>query len=226
LRQARTRHGEEVERLAASDESPPHPLRIAREVRRFIERDTVLAFDGGDFSGWMRYYFKALRPGGWQINTVLGQLGTGLPFALGAKLGAGAARVVLLTGDGALGFCAAEFETAVRCRIPVVVVVGNDAAWGIEVFFQDKRGGPGGRVGTDLGRVRWDQVASAMGAHGEHVERPSDLGPALERAFACGGPACVDVTMGSIPSPQALAYARVFARRRAKLRHAAGVSGK
>jgi acetolactate synthase-1/2/3 large subunit len=104
-----------------------------------------------------------------------------------------------------------------------VTIVGNDAAWGIEVFFQDKRAGSGGRVGTDLGPVRWDRVASAMGAHGEHVDKPAELGPAMERAFACGGPACVDVTMRSLPSPQALAYARVFARRRARLRHAMAI---
>ena len=218
LREARQEHEALFRDLAASDHAPPHPLRIAKEVERFIDEDTVLVFDGGDVSGWTRSYFRARRPGRWQTGTVLGHMGIGLPYAIGAQLAAPESRVVLLTGDGALGFCAAEFETAVRHRLPVVVVVANDACWGIEEYLQTESFGPDRRVATGLTNVRWDQVAVAMGGHGEHVETPDQLRPALDRAFAAGRPACVNVTVEGTPSPMAQSFSRVFKRRRARIR--------
>ena len=218
LRQARREHEARVRALAASDTAPLHPLRVARDVEHFVDEDTVLVFDGGDFSGWTRSFFRARRPGRWQIGTVLGHMGTGLPYAIGAQLAAPDSRVVLLTGDGALGFCTAEFETAVRHRLPVVVVVANDASWGIEEYLQTESFGPDRRVATGLADVRWDQVAVAMGGHGEHVEAPEQLRPALDRAFAAGRPACVNVTVERTPSPMAQSFSRVFKRRRARIR--------
>lgn len=214
LGDARRRHAAETLRLRAIDSSPPHPARIAAEVDALADDRTIYVFDGGDFSGWVRHVLGARRPAGWQIGTCLGHLGTGLPYAIGAQLADPDARVVLLTGDGSLGFCMMEFETAVRQRLPIVVVVGNDAAWGIEEFFQEKQYGPERPLATPLTNTRWDRMAQAMGGWGERVERLEDLRPALERAFAAGGPACVDVVIPRVPSPLALAFARVFARRR------------
>ncbi len=214
LRDARRRHALEVRRLGAIDSSPPHPARIAAEVDAFADARTIYVFDGGDFSGWVRYCLSARRPAGWQIGTVLGHLGTGLPYAIGAQLADPNARVILLTGDGSLGFCMMEFETAVRERLPIVVVVGNDSAWGIEEFFQEKQYGPERPLATPLSNTHWDLMAQAMGGWGERVERVEDLRPALERAFAAGGPACVNVVTPRVPSPLARTFARVFARRR------------
>jgi acetolactate synthase-1/2/3 large subunit len=216
LQEARREHAAQVAKLAAADSSPIHPLRIATEVERWAGGGDIWVFDGGDFSGWSRFALSARRPGGWQAGTVLGHLGTGLPYALGAKLASPESRVVLLTGDGSLGFSAAEFETAARHRIPVVVVVGNDGAWGIERYFQGKRYGADRLVGTELSRVRWDRTAESLGAWGEHVETAAELRPALERAAASGKAACVDVRMQSVPSPLARSFARVFARRRGR----------
>jgi acetolactate synthase-1/2/3 large subunit len=149
---------------------------------------------------------------------VLGHLGTGLPYAIGAALAAPDSRVVLLTGDGSLGFSVMEFETAIRHRLPIVVVVGSDAAWGIEECFQAAWYGPDRLVNTKLTPVRWDRMAQAMGGWGEQVERPEELRPALERAFAAGVPACVNVTTKTLASPMAEAFARVFARRHGRTR--------
>jgi acetolactate synthase-1/2/3 large subunit len=218
LRAARRQHEERMRALADATDVPPHPVRIAAEVERLLAPDTVLVFDGGDFSGWVRAWLKARRPGGWQLSTVLGHLGTGLPYAIGAALAAPDSRVVLLTGDGSLGFSVMEFETAIRHRLPIVVVVGSDAAWGIEECFQAAWYGPDRLVNTKLTPVRWDRMAQAMGGWGEQVERPEELRPALERAFAAGVPACVNVTTKTLASPMAEAFARVFARRRGRTR--------
>lgn len=220
LRRAREERDAETNALAECTDAPPHPVRIAREVESFLDEKSIVVFDGGDFAGWTRLGLKARRPGAWQTGTVLGQLGVGLPYALGAKLAAPEARVVLLTGDGALGFSMMELETAVRQRLPVVVVVGNDAAWGIEKHFQTSWFGADRLVGTQLSDVRWDRMAEAMGAHGEYVETPEDLAPALRRAFDAGIPACVNVRMDSIPSPMARAFSRLFVRRREQTRKA------
>jgi acetolactate synthase-1/2/3 large subunit len=216
-------HEARMAAFAASDETPPHPVRICREVAPFLTDRTILVFDGGDFSGWARSCMKARRPGGWQVGTILGQMGAGMPYALGAKVAEPDSQVVLLTGDGALGFGVMEFETAVRQGCPMVVVVGNDSAWGIEVHFQKEWYGSERLVGTRLTDVRWDRMAEAMGGFGAYVERPEELKPAMERAFASGKPACVNVAIKTAPSPQAHAYSRVFVRRRGLIRkrHAA-----
>jgi acetolactate synthase-1/2/3 large subunit len=223
LRREQLAHAAGMARLAAAEGL--HPARISAEVDRHLDERAILVFDGGDFSGWVRSTLRARRPGGGQAGTMLGQVGAGLPYALGARAACPDARVVLLTGDGALGFGIMEIETAVRENLPVVVVVGNDAAWGIEAYFQEKWYGPDRLVGTRLSDVRWDQMARAIGAHGERVEAAGELGPALARAFAANGPACVDIRTARAPSPQALAFSRLFLRRRARLRRAAPDGG-
>jgi acetolactate synthase-1/2/3 large subunit len=120
-----------------------------------------------------------------------------------------------------MGFSVMEFETAVRHRLPVVIVVANDASWGFEEYVQRNWFGPDRLVATALGNVRWDEMAKAMGGWGELVERREDLRPALARAFAAGVPACVNVLTRSTPSPLTQSFLRQFARRRAQIRQAA-----
>jgi acetolactate synthase-1/2/3 large subunit len=110
-------------------------------------------------------------------------------------------RVVLLTGDGAFGFNAMEYDTAVRHDLPVVTVLGNDAAWGIDRQIQ--LGLYGRPVATDLLQSRYEQVVQGLGGHGEYVDRPEALAPALERAFASGKPALVNVAVQRAISPRA-----------------------
>lgn len=106
-------------------------------------------------------------------------------------------------GDGTVGFHGMELDTAVRFGVPCVIVVGNDAGWAAERHRQRQVYGPDRIVAADLLPTRYDRVAQALGAHGEHVERPEALRPALERALAHGGPAMVNVAIASIPSPSA-----------------------
>jgi acetolactate synthase-1/2/3 large subunit len=183
-----------------------------------LDQQSILAFDGGDFSSWARFCMTARRPGGWLASTVLGHLGVGLPYAMGAKLAYPDARAVVLTGDGALGFSVMEMETAVRYGIPVVTVVANDAAYGVEVYYQQKWFGADRVVGTELTNSRWDLLAESLGAHGEFVETPEQLRPALERAFACGKPACVNVVSQRTPSPQTQTFSRIYLLKRAHAR--------
>ncbi|MGA3081579.1 MAG: thiamine pyrophosphate-binding protein [Terracidiphilus sp.] len=219
LRETRSAQAVRVEKLAASDHSGRPGIlaaRIALEVESLLDEDSILTFDGGDTSPWARFCMTAHRPGGWLTSTVLGHLGIGLPYAMGAKLAFPKSKVVAMTGDGALGFCMMEIETAVRYGIAVVVVVFNDAAYGVEVYYQQKWFGPDRVVGTELTNTRWDLLAESLGAHGELVEAPEQLRPALERAFASGKPACVNVIFQRTPSPQSEIFTRMFLRRKAK----------
>jgi len=215
LRDTRQAQAERVRKMAASTLPGVHPARIALEVEEMLDEQSILAFDGGDFSSWARYCMTARRPGGWLASTVLGHLGVGLPYAMGAKLAFPEAKTVVMTGDGALGFSVMEFETAVRYRIPVVVVVANDAAFGVEVYYQQKWFGPDRVVGTELTNTRWDLLAESLGGHGEFVDAPEQLRPALERAFASGRPACVNVLSQRTPSPQTQTFSRIYLLKKA-----------
>ena len=131
-------------------------------------------------------------PGQWIDPGPFGCLGSGPAYAMAAKLAHPERQVILISGDGALGFSAMEFDTMVRHRIPVVCVVGNNGIWALEKHPMEKMLGMG--VAADLGeRTRYDRVVESLGGYGEMVERPDDIRPALERAFASGLPACVNV---------------------------------
>ena len=130
-----------------------------------------------------------------------------MPTALAAKLAYPEAQVVSFSGDGAFGFQAMELDTAVRHNLPVKMVLGNDAAWGIDRQIQI--GLYGKPVATDLLTSRYDLVAQGLGAHGEYVERPEELEPALKRAFSSDKPALVNVVVERAISPRAeMAIAR------------------
>lgn len=216
LRETRSDHHARVRKMAASQEPLVHPARLALEVENMLDDQSILAFDGGDFTGWARYATSARRSGGWLASTVLGHLGVGLPYAMGAKMAFPESKVFVLTGDGALGFSIMEFETAVRHRIPVVIVVANDAAYGVEVYYQAKWFGPDRICGTELTNTRWDKLAESMGGWGEYVDSAENLKPALQRALESGKPACVNVMIQRTPSPQTQAFSRIYLLRRAK----------
>ncbi|OGQ85101.1 MAG: hypothetical protein A3G40_01925 [Deltaproteobacteria bacterium RIFCSPLOWO2_12_FULL_57_22] len=116
----------------------------------------------------------------------------------------------MITGDGSFGFNGMEFDTAVRHRLSIVAVLGNDSAWGIDRQIQ--LGLYGRPVATELLQTRYEKVVEGLGGHGEFVERPEDLQPALERAFAAGRPALLNVVVERAISPRAEA---AIARRKA-----------
>jgi acetolactate synthase-1/2/3 large subunit len=136
------------------------------------------------------------------MNSIAGSIGAAIPFAIGARAARPAGRILAVMGDGTFGFHMAEFDTAVRHDLPFVLVVGNDAKWNAEYQIQKRDYGANRTHGCGLlPGTRYDQVVQALGGHGEFVERAEDLPAALERAFASGKPACVNVIIEGKPAP-------------------------
>ena len=175
----------------APDAPAIHPGHLAVTVARHFGDDAVACFDGGNTTLWAHLAHVVRRPRSLLWTSHFGHLGTGLPYALGAKVAAPERPVYLLTGDGAFGFNVQELETAAREGIAVVVVVACDFAWGMEVVHMQKAAGT--NVGVRHSHVRYDEVARALGCFGTRVRRPAELGPALDAALAAGGPAVVQV---------------------------------
>lgn len=213
LRVARRAQFERCAALAAEPAAPLHPMHVVEALRSRLSERTILVFDGGDFVQWGRIALPARMPGRWLRLGPLGHLGAGLPFGLAAKAACPDDPVVVLMGDGGLGFYFMEFDTAVRHRLAPTVIVGNDAAWGIDRQFQIAYYGRS--VGTDLRPVRYDRLVAELGGHGEHVADVAGLGPALDRALASDRIACVDVAVQRVRSPLAEA---MIARRQARLK--------
>jgi len=200
LAQARAEGAEQRRPLETTDSEPLHPLRIVRAVRDVMPDDCCLTFDAGDFIQWARQGLPARRPGRWLRLGPMATLGCAIPFAIGAKLARPESTVIALTGDGGVGFYGFELDTAVRHGVPFVLVVANDAAWGMEKNLQIGIYGRDRVTAAELLPTRYDEVARALGAWGEHVDHAADLEPALRRAISSGRPAVVDVTAECAPS--------------------------
>jgi acetolactate synthase I/II/III large subunit len=178
--------------LLASSAHPVHPLRIYGELSRQLSADAVIIGDGGDFVSYAGKYVEPQQPGGWLDPGPYGCLGTGLGYAIAARLARPAAQVVLLLGDGAAGFSLMDADTLVRHGLPVVMICGNNGIWGLEKHPMQALYGYD--VAADLQPgCRYDQVVTALGGGGELVTDPADIGPALRRAFDSGMPYLVNV---------------------------------
>lgn len=200
LRQASDAFQEELAELAI-ERDPMHPMFVSQTLRKFVDDDTVMVFDGGDYCHFFRASFKANRPSSWLYVSSFGMIGVGVPFALGAQAAFPKRRVVLVVGDGSFGFNGMELDTAVRHNLPVVMVLGNNAIWGID--WQIQKGLYGRPVWTDLLPTRYDIVAKGLGAHAENVGQAAELEPALRRAFEAKKVALVNVTIDKVISPVA-----------------------
>ncbi len=185
-----SRAGERAE--LADDRAPLHPLRVFGELIRLLHRDAIVIGDGGDFVSYAGRVIDSFEPGCWLDPGPLGALGCGPGYALAAKLARPDRQVVLLLGDGAFGFSAMEFDTLARHGVAVLAVVGNNGIWALEKHPMEALYGYS--VAAELRpSTRYDQIAEALGCHGELVQTPSDLRPALDRALASGRPALVNV---------------------------------
>ena len=187
-----------VEADLNSNESPVDPLRMCREVRDFLadfDQDCILIGDGGDIVAQASKVLPVPAENGWMDPGPLGTLGVGMPFALAAQASQPDKRVLIIYGDGSFGLNGFEYDTAIRFNLPIVGIVGNDAAWGQMIRPQATIYGSNRLVATKLNYTRYDKIVEAMGGHGEYVERPEDIRPALERAFASGKPALVNVKL-------------------------------
>ncbi len=188
---ARTAARGVFEEPASRPEPPIHQARLAREVADFLDGDSVLVADGGETSQWMSGQAVVESTGSYLTHGYLGCLGVGIPFGLAAKVACPERRVLTIIGDGSAGLNIAEFDTAVRHEIPLVTVINNDQGWGMIRHGQLQRYER--TVGAELGSVRYDLVAAGFGAHAELVTEPEEIRPGLERAFASGRPACLNV---------------------------------
>ena len=191
--------------LLASDAEPVHPARIYGELLKVLDDDAVVIGDGGDFVSFAGKYVEPRRPGGWLDPGPFGCLGTGLGYAIAARIARPSAQVVLLLGDGAAGLSLMDADTLVRHRLPVVIVCGNNAGWGLE--RHPMRALYGYDVAADLQPgCRYDEVVRALGGAGELVTAPAAIGPALRRAFAANTPYLVNVvTDAEIAYPRSTA---------------------
>jgi acetolactate synthase-1/2/3 large subunit len=180
-----------------SDEVPIDPQRLCREIADCIATDDemIVIGDGGDIVAQASKVLKVPDRGTWMDPGPLGTLGVGMPFAIAAQLSNPGQRVMIIYGDGSFGLNGFEYDTAVRFGLPIVGIVGNDAAWGQMMRPQAMIYGSDRLVATELTYTRYDLVVEALGGHGEHVTEPAGIRPAIERAFASGKPALVNVEM-------------------------------
>ena len=176
-----------------SEEVPIDPLRLCREIASCVSDDMIVIGDGGDIVAQASKVIQVPRNGTWMDPGPLGTLGVGMPFALAAQKAHPDKRVLIVYGDGSFGLNGFEFDTAVRFDLPIVGIVGNDAAWGQMMRPQEMLYGEDRLVAVELNRTRYDLVVEALGGHGEHVVAPGEIAPAITRAFESGKPALVNV---------------------------------
>jgi acetolactate synthase-1/2/3 large subunit len=186
--------------LASRERGKLHPAELCRGLKTVLDgrADAILVCDGGEIGQWPQ---ATLSPARRIVNGPAGSIGASIPFAIAARAAHPAAPVFAVMGDGTFGFHMAEFDTAVRCGLPFVAVVGNDAAWNAEHQIQLREYGAARAHGCELLPARYDLVAQALGGHGELVTAAGELVPALERALASGKPACVNVMIKRVPAP-------------------------
>jgi acetolactate synthase-1/2/3 large subunit len=201
----RAKLDEKLEDLAV----PMNPAHVAHVCQQVFPEGSVLVADGGNAAVWTMMFHQARVP-----NTILstfkfGMLGAGVAQATGAAVARRETPVCCIIGDGAMGFHPQEVETAVRNGLRVVFLVLCDKQWGMVKMNQQfalkpiktlikKSLGPDETIKADLGEIRFDELARAMGAHGERVADPRGLKAAIERSLASGGPAVIHVDVDPV----------------------------
>ena len=202
----KTAESDERQREAMqSGARPIHPLRLMAEIRSWLDRDAVLVEDGHDTLGFCRHTLHTHVLGHRMNPGVLGNVGVGVPVALGAKAARPDTQVVLVSGDSAFGWNGMEMASCCLQNLPIVVVVLNNA--GITARSREAPMMPG----QDLGHVDYQKVCEAFGGHGERVEDPAEIRPALERAMASGRPSVVNVIVDPfVPSATHVGFAGVM----------------
>jgi acetolactate synthase-1/2/3 large subunit len=194
---ARLRAEEQSKRAAElpsleADSAPIKPARIYGELRKQLDRDAIVIGDGGDFVSYAGKLVESFHPGTFLDPGPFGCLGMGPGYALAAGVAHPDRQVVLLLGDGAIGFALGDFESLVRHGVNVTAVVGNNGIWGLEKHPMQALFGYDVVAELSPG-IRYDKVIEALGGHGELVDQPGEIGPALDRAFATPGVSLVNV---------------------------------
>jgi acetolactate synthase-1/2/3 large subunit len=176
------------------------PIEMCRAIGNFVDKHpgTTFVSDGGEIGQWAQALVKTDRR---MINGVAGTIGVSLPFAIAVQLARPEHPVIAVMGDGTFGFHIAEFDTAVRYDLPVIVVVGNDARWNAEYQIQLRQYGAERAKNCDLLPSRYDRVVEALGGFGALVSTAADLSDALDRAYLSRRPACINVMIESVAAP-------------------------
>ncbi|HUI56634.1 MAG TPA: thiamine pyrophosphate-binding protein [Bryobacteraceae bacterium] len=187
--------------FAADNSSPLYPAAFFRELQAALPKNILYSWDGGDFAHWGRASIPARQAGGWIRLGPLGTIGSSLPNGMALQMAHPGSPVAVITGDGALGFYLAEMDTAVRHKLPIVLIVGNDAGWGLERELQSLTTSGAPSIACELQSARYDLIMKAFGGGGETVERMDEVRPAVERAFASGVPYCLNVKIRGVRSP-------------------------
>ncbi len=200
-------------RKAPSD--PIHPSRLVEQIMDAFGEDAYYVADGGDTTYYGLSGFASIHRAGvlTPAGGLLGCLGTGIPFAMSAKLTHPDKPVVVLNGDGSFGFNSMEFDTAVRHNIPIICVVNNDCAWGMIKHSQEISLGCDRCTCADLGMRNYEKMVEGLGGYGELVTRDEEIIPALKRAAASGKPACINVvTDPRVTSPATILFYQGFSQ--------------
>jgi len=158
----------------AMNATPIHPLRLCEEVKNFMKRDAILIVDGQEILNYGRQSMPTFSPGHRLNSGPFGMMGVGMPFGVGAKIARPDKQVIVVHGDGSFGLNCMELDTAVRHKVPLLVVISLNGGWTADPKRE--------KVGRDLGYTRFDKMAESLGCYGEYVEKPEEIGPALQRA--------------------------------------------
>jgi acetolactate synthase-1/2/3 large subunit len=200
LREAEDKTRAQMEEWMTSDREPIHPLRLCAEIANFVDENTIVVGDGGDIVSNASKVLPVNQPGQWYDPGPFGTLGVGTGFCMAIHSVYPNKRILMVNGDGAFGLNGFDFDTFVRFNIPVVSVIGNDRQWGQIIVGQRAMYGKDRVIASELGdNCRYDKIVEGMGGHGEFVTKPDEIRPAIERAFASGKPACVNVIMDKEP---------------------------
>jgi acetolactate synthase-1/2/3 large subunit len=200
LREDENKSRAQMEEWMTSDRTPIHPLRLCAEMANFVDDNTIVVGDGGDIVSHASKVLPVNHPGQWYDPGPFGTLGVGTGFCMAIHAVYPNKRILMVNGDGAFGLNGFDFDTFVRFNIPVVSVVGNDRQWGQITVGQRAMYGKERVVASMLGdNCRYDKIVEGMGGHGEYVTEPDQIRAAIERAFASGKPACVNVIMDQEP---------------------------
>jgi acetolactate synthase-1/2/3 large subunit len=192
LRETETEKRESERGDLTDGRAPLHPVRIYGELNKLLDRDAIVIGDGGDFVSYAGRFIETHEPGAWMDPGPFGCLGAGPGQAIGAAKAHPGRQICLLLGDGAFGFSGLEFDSMARHNLPVVGIIGNNGIWALE--HHPMKFLYGYSMAAELRpATRYDQIAEALGCHAELVTKPDELRPALERAFAAGRPALVNV---------------------------------
>ena len=200
LKETKKAYLDEMDNLA-DNSLPMHPMEISKAIRESIDQDTFVVFDGGDYC----HYSRATVPIENYLRTMyvssFGMIGVGLPYAIGAKAALPDKKVVLVVGDGSLGFHVPELDTSVRHDLPVTIVVGNNSLWGIDYWIQ--KGLYNRDVWTKLDQTNYELIAKGFGSNGAIVDNPADLKKEIQKSLNSNKISLINTVVKKISSPVA-----------------------